>query len=107
MLSYIISYNRLNFELQFRTLDMDYVAEYGSAAHFVYKSEIDKKISEYAKDWDIDRIARVELTILRIAVFETFSAKASTRAPPRSVLLNTTPVSTGAGPTTIVATLPV
>ncbi|MBE5964583.1 MAG: transcription antitermination factor NusB [Lachnospira sp.] len=33
-------------------------------------NEIDKKISDYAKDWDIDRIAKVELTILRIAVFE-------------------------------------
>lgn len=33
------------FELQFRTLEMDYVAEYGSSAHFMYKSEIDEKIA--------------------------------------------------------------
>lgn len=34
------------FELQFRTLDMDYTAEYGSAAHTIYKSEIDEKIAK-------------------------------------------------------------
>lgn len=33
------------FELQFRTLDMDYNAEYGDAAHTIYKSEIERKIS--------------------------------------------------------------
>ena len=33
------------FELQFRTLEMDYVAEYGSASHHDYKSEIDEQIA--------------------------------------------------------------
>ena len=34
------------FELQFRTLEMDYYAEYGPAAHWIYKAELDKKIAE-------------------------------------------------------------
>jgi len=32
--------------------------------------EIDEKISEYSKGWQIDRIAKAELAILRVAVYE-------------------------------------
>ena len=32
--------------------------------------EIDKKISEVSKGWSIDRIGKVELAILRLAVYE-------------------------------------
>ena len=46
--------------------------------------------------------------VVLLAVLDTFSARASTKAScPISVLLNTIPVSTGAGPTVIFATLPV
>ena len=31
---------------------------------------IDKELSEVAKDWDLDRIGKVELTILRLGVYE-------------------------------------
>ena len=33
------------FEIQFRTLDMHLCAEYGASAHYLYKAEIDEKIS--------------------------------------------------------------
>ena len=33
-------------------------------------SEIDEKISKYSKGWQIDRIAKAELAILRLAVYE-------------------------------------
>ena len=32
--------------------------------------EIDELISRYSKDWVIERIARVDLSILRVAIFE-------------------------------------
>jgi N utilization substance protein B len=39
----------------------------GVSAH---QTEIDELVSKYAKDWSIDRIARVDLSILRVAIFE-------------------------------------
>lgn len=39
----------------------------GVAAHL---GEIDAKISQYATNWSIDRIAKVDLAILRLAIFE-------------------------------------
>ena len=39
----------------------------GVAAHL---GEIDAKISQYATNWSIDRIAKVDLSILRLAIFE-------------------------------------
>lgn len=33
--------------------------------------EIDKKISAHSKGWKLDRIAKAELAILRLAVYET------------------------------------
>ncbi|QKY69296.1 transcription antitermination factor NusB [Lentibacillus sp. CBA3610] len=35
-----------------------------------YKSRIDNTIAEHLENWTIDRIASVEKTVLRIAVFE-------------------------------------
>lgn len=35
-----------------------------------YKSKIDQTIAEHLENWTIDRIASVEKTILRMAVFE-------------------------------------
>lgn len=39
----------------------------GVRAHL---SEIDAEIEQYAKDWSIGRIAKVDLSILRVAVYE-------------------------------------
>lgn len=49
--------------------DMRYVGEItgGVSEH---APQIDELISRYAKDWTIDRIARVDLSILRVAVYE-------------------------------------
>ena len=37
---------------------------------FEYLPEIDEKISQNSKGWQIDRIAKAELAILRLAVYE-------------------------------------
>lgn len=34
------------------------------------KSELDKYIEKYSRNWKINRIAKIELTILRLATFE-------------------------------------
>ncbi len=39
------------------------------------KKQIDDKISSYTKDWHIDRLAFVDLNILRIAICEMFFIK--------------------------------
>ena len=36
----------------------------------LHLEEIDKEIGLYAKDWSIGRIAKVDLSILRVAVYE-------------------------------------
>ncbi len=40
------------------------------AGVFANLEEIDSKIAEVAENWSIDRISRVDLAILRVAVFE-------------------------------------
>lgn len=35
-----------------------------------HEPEIDELISRYSKDWAIERIARVDLSILRVAIYE-------------------------------------
>ena len=37
--------------------------------------ELDEFVSRYAKDWTIDRIARVDLSILRVAIYEMLYRK--------------------------------
>jgi transcription antitermination protein NusB len=37
--------------------------------------EVDKVIKEYAKNWDFKRIARVDLAILRLAIYEMLYRK--------------------------------
>ena len=44
----------------------------GVGAH---TEEIDEFVSKYSKDWMIDRIARVDLSILRIAIYEMLYRK--------------------------------
>ena len=42
------------------------------ARMFAFLPDIDEKISSSAKGWKIDRIAKAELAILRLAVYEAF-----------------------------------
>ena len=44
----------------------------GVGAH---TEQIDEFVSKYSKDWMIDRIARVDLSILRIAIYEMLYRK--------------------------------
>lgn len=50
-------------------IDIDFIKEEinGVLTNF---EMIDKTIEEYALDWHLDRIAKVDLTILRLAVYE-------------------------------------
>ncbi|MBA4347932.1 MAG: transcription antitermination factor NusB [Clostridiales bacterium] len=41
----------------------------------VHTEEIDEYVSRYSKDWMIDRIARVDLSILRVAIYEMLYRK--------------------------------
>ncbi len=41
----------------------------------VHKSDIDDIIQKCAPDWPLDKIARIDLVILRIAIFEVLFAK--------------------------------
>jgi N utilization substance protein B len=54
--------------------DLLYVSQMleGVAAH---TEELDEYVSRYAKDWTIDRIARVDLSILRVAIYEMLYRK--------------------------------
>lgn len=37
---------------------------------FLHKKEIDEEISKYLKNWTIDRLSKVDLSILRLAMLE-------------------------------------
>lgn len=50
------------------------------------KTEIDTVVGEYAKGWKVDRIARADLTILRMAVFEILFKLAGYEADPPVVI---------------------
>ena len=54
--------------------DLLYVSQTqeGVLAH---TQELDEYVSRYAKDWTIDRIARVDLSILRVAIYEMLYRK--------------------------------
>ncbi len=54
--------------------DLLYVSQMleGVLAH---TAQIDEFVSRYAKDWTIDRIARVDLSILRVAIYEMLYRK--------------------------------
>ena len=54
--------------------DLLYVSQMldGVRAH---TEEIDEFVSRYSKDWMIDRIARVDLSILRVAIYEMLYRK--------------------------------
>ena len=49
--------------------DLTYIAEIQSGV-LEHEAQIDELISRYSKDWVIERIARVDLSILRVAIFE-------------------------------------
>lgn len=54
--------------------DLVYVSQMleGVGAH---SEELDEIIGRYAKDWAIERIARVDLSILRVAIYEMLYRK--------------------------------
>ena len=54
--------------------DLLYVSQMleGVCAH---TNEIDELVSRFSKDWAIDRIARVDLSILRVAIYEMLYRK--------------------------------
>lgn len=37
---------------------------------FEHKSEVDEEISKYLKNWTIDRLSKIDLSILRLAMLE-------------------------------------
>ena len=49
--------------------DLTYIEEIQSGV-LQHEAQIDELISRYSKDWVIERIARVDLSILRVAIFE-------------------------------------
>ena len=46
-----------------------------------HEEEIDQRISSLLRDWTIDRIAKVDLAILRVAVYELLYKPEGTDAP--------------------------
>ena len=42
------------------------------------QQEIDRLISEFARGWSLDRLSRVDLAILRVAVYEMLQKTAAT-----------------------------
>ena len=49
--------------------DLIYVAQMLEGVR-THSGELDELVRKYAKDWSIDRISRVDLSILRIAIYE-------------------------------------
>lgn len=56
------------------TQDLD-LASYIIAGVKKHKSEIDQIITQCAPDWPLDKISKVDLVILRIAIFEILYGK--------------------------------
>jgi N utilization substance protein B len=50
------------------------------------KTRIDTVIGEYAKGWKVERIARADLTILRMAIFEILFKLSGSEADPPVVI---------------------
>ena len=54
--------------------DVIYVEQIGSGVD-AHQTEIDALISKYSVDWAIERIAKVDLSILRVAIYEMLYRK--------------------------------
>ncbi|MDP3448878.1 MAG: transcription antitermination factor NusB [Eubacteriales bacterium] len=54
--------------------DLLYVSQMLEGVH-AHTVQIDEFVSRYSKDWMIDRIARVDLSILRVAIYEMLYRK--------------------------------
>ncbi|HZJ58391.1 MAG TPA: transcription antitermination factor NusB [Clostridia bacterium] len=63
------SFGNLSVEFQLDENDMKYVKEILFSMD-VKQGEIDGYIRKYAKDWTVDRMARVDLAIIRLALYE-------------------------------------
>lgn len=49
--------------------ERDYMEQLVSGVK-AHKAEIDAEVSKFAEDWKIDRISRVDLSIMRVAIYE-------------------------------------
>jgi N utilization substance protein B len=67
--------------------DMDYVTTITDGVHENYE-ELDIYIAEYAKGWELDRLMKTDLAILRMAVFEILYAKKDGLSVPPKVAIN-------------------
>jgi len=72
-----------------RTTTTDEIASFASElveGYGAQAAEIDALIDSHAKNWDLDRLARVDRNILRIAVFEIMHSES--RSVPTSVAID-------------------
>lgn len=74
----------LKFAAQARDLVPDPFAERLAQGVFAHKEEIDAKIGAFSIGWKIDRLSRVVLTVLRIAVYELLYEPQT----PESIVIN-------------------
>ena len=58
-----------DYEMKLNTIDLDYIKEILSKVE-ENKVNIDKKIEEALTNWKLDRISKVNLSILRLAIGE-------------------------------------
>jgi N utilization substance protein B len=73
------------YDSEFSTADLSKISEFSSYDKKLYKEiingvsahkeECDRTIQKYAPEWPIEQISRIDLQILRIAIFEGFIAE--------------------------------
>ncbi|MBR4742076.1 MAG: transcription antitermination factor NusB, partial [Desulfovibrio sp.] len=61
---------------------------------FTFREKIDATISKYSQNWRLERIGHIELTLLRLAVFELLFHK---ETPPKVVINEALELSTSFG----------
>ena len=61
--------NESDLQLEGETFSTDYVKTLVEGTHR-HKEEIDQLLVEYLKGWQMDRLSRVDLAVLRLAVYE-------------------------------------
>ena len=68
------SLHELSKNFNLTDLDIDYINEI-TEGYKIHQNEINEFISKYAKGWTIERIAKVDLSILRLAIYEILYKK--------------------------------
>ena len=71
-----------NYEVNIKELDLEYIKELLEGI-YENKDEIDSKIEGSLQSWKLDRISKINLTILRLGIFEM---KYSDEVPDRVAL---------------------